>query len=501
MINGGVTPPVPDELELDALRRLLDFSEGTFSLSIAICNSPKQRDGIISELSGEFGGIEIVSVPPKTVDVFGAVSDTVSNAERTALFVVDLEQSIPSDAKQQPTLRSLNASRELWEQTYKCPVVFWLPEYAATLLTIHAPDFWRYRSHRFEISQGFSGRSITRYGGIDGAVSPIMLTSLPYNDKQALIDDLKTRLADIELLKDTAQSIGRKNRWLISIGILYDSIGELDNAESYFTESLSIARAITDRASEAFILQNIGQIYSDRGDYAKAEKYLFESLAIMQEIGDRDGEGTIINDIGFLYFSRGDYIHAEQCWLKSLVIRREIGDRAGEGVTLNNISQIYEESGDFDRAEEYLLASLAIARGIRDKAGEGATLNNLGLIYDARGDYTQAELCLLASLAITREIGNRACCIGILSNLACIAFELQESEKALLYWNESYELSLEIDNKKGLFEVGRDFGNFLAQLGNKESAREKLTAALQIGKQAGFPGTDGIEEKLRELDE
>ncbi|MBM4025918.1 MAG: hypothetical protein FJ280_11015 [Planctomycetes bacterium] len=46
---------VPQRAELEALRRLLDLSEGTFSLSIAICNSPALRDHIIDPVTGETG--------------------------------------------------------------------------------------------------------------------------------------------------------------------------------------------------------------------------------------------------------------------------------------------------------------------------------------------------------------------------------------------------------------------------------------------------------------
>ena len=53
--------------------------------------------------------------------------------EPRAIFVLDLEASLPSEAKAHPVLRALNRSRELWERL-RCPVVFWLAENAAALL-------------------------------------------------------------------------------------------------------------------------------------------------------------------------------------------------------------------------------------------------------------------------------------------------------------------------------------------------------------------------------
>src|SRR5439155_16715913 len=101
------------------------------------CNSPALRDYLIARLRESFPEISVISISPGVTDPFGHVSSQLDSHPPEALFVIDLERIVPSEASEQPALRSLNASRELWERHFRCPVVLWLPEYAATLLSIH----------------------------------------------------------------------------------------------------------------------------------------------------------------------------------------------------------------------------------------------------------------------------------------------------------------------------------------------------------------------------
>lgn len=137
------------EAELVVLKRMLDYSEGTSTLSIAICNAPWERDRLIAELRESHPEIDVVEIPPLLVDVYGHVMDTHPECPK-AMFVIGLEASIASAEADSHTLRSLNASRDLWPIRYPCPVVFWLPEYAMVALSKQAVDFWRFVSHKFE---------------------------------------------------------------------------------------------------------------------------------------------------------------------------------------------------------------------------------------------------------------------------------------------------------------------------------------------------------------
>lgn len=61
-------------------------------------------------------------------------------------------------------------------------------------------------------------------------------------------------------------------------------------------------------------------------------------------------------------------------------------------------------------------------------------------------------------------------------------------------------LSIETGDAKRLFHAAWSLGSFYAETNEKETARELLTQAVDIGKKAGFADVEKVEELLRGLD-
>ncbi len=90
--------------DLAALRRMLDASRGCFSLSFAVCNDRGLRDQLIRQLTDAYPGIALVALQPHTPDVLQAVEARLGASTPAALFVLDLEASVPFQAAAYPTL-------------------------------------------------------------------------------------------------------------------------------------------------------------------------------------------------------------------------------------------------------------------------------------------------------------------------------------------------------------------------------------------------------------
>ncbi|MFP4584611.1 MAG: hypothetical protein ACLFN9_14675, partial [Desulfococcaceae bacterium] len=86
-----------------------------------------------------------------------------------------------------------------------------------------------------------------------------------------------------------------------------------------------------------------------------------------------------------------------------------------------------------------------------------------------------------------------------LHNMAHIALQAKDVQKAADYWSEAWPIAMEIRDANGIFNLGRDFGNLLAQAGQKDAAKQVLTLAVQAGRAAGFPGVDRVEAMLESL--
>ena len=286
---------------------------------------------------------------------------------------------------------------------------------------------------------------------------------------------------------------------LNNLSLSVSAQGDYATAVQYLEASLAIQRAIGDKAEEATTLNNLSVIASARGDYATAVQYLEASLAIQRALGNKTVEGTTLNNLGVISRTRGDYATAVQHLEASLVLHRAIGDKAGEGTTLNNLGELSQMRGDLAMAVQYLEASLAIQRALGNKAGEGALLNNLSQFYSSRGDNVTEVQYLEASLAIRRAIGDKAGMAVTLYNMGHISWQAEETEQALTQWTEAYTLAMELGEALILFRTAAVLGKVRAQAGALAEARHFLSQAVEVGKAAGFPEVQKVEEALRRL--
>ncbi|MCX5646040.1 MAG: hypothetical protein NTZ17_15380 [Phycisphaerae bacterium] len=148
-IPGAFEQTVYQQAELDALRRMLMISEGTFSLNVATCNSPALRDHLIAQIKREMDGVEVVRVPEKAHDIFDLAHGQILDTRPRAVFIIDMEKAI-TEGNTNRVVQGLNVSREHWYTAYRCPIVFWLPDRVTSLLMTQARDLWSWVSPRFE---------------------------------------------------------------------------------------------------------------------------------------------------------------------------------------------------------------------------------------------------------------------------------------------------------------------------------------------------------------
>ena len=161
---------------------------------------------------------------------------------------------------------------------------------------------------------------------------------------------------------------------------------------------------MSDRRGEATTLNSIGGVYDSIGQPEEALKYYNQALPIRREVGDRDGEAATLNNIGGVYDDISEPQEALKYYNQVLPITREVGDRMGEAVTLNNIGAAYNKMSQPQEALKYLNQALPIRREVGDRMGEAATLNNIGGVYRDTKQPTQAIENWQQSVQITLEI-------------------------------------------------------------------------------------------------
>lgn len=253
---------------------------------------------------------------------------------------------------------------------------------------------------------------------------------------------LKNYNAVLELAKDTIEKdalVGKASA-LGNIGVVYDDMGDLENAFKCHQEALKIFREFGDRFGEASQLSSIARVYKDKGDLGNALKYLQEALEIDREIGYKVGEANQLGNIGLIYNSKGDLDSALKCQQDALKIYVEFDYRLGIASMSCNIGVIYRLKGDLDNALKHVQEALKIHREIGSRLGEAADLGNIALINLGRGDFDIALKYGQDALKINRGIEYRLGEAGDLHYIAMIYLAKDDPDNALKYLQEAKKI-------------------------------------------------------------
>ena len=125
---------------------------------------------------------------------------------------------------------------------------------------------------------------------------------------------------------------------------------------------MPIRREVGDRAGEANTLNNIGLVYDHIGQPQEALSFYEQALPIAREVGDRAGEASILSNIGAVYRDTNQPSEAIDIWEQSVTITLEMRG----GLLRENRKQFLEAK----RTTAIALTDLLIEQNQPDKAFE-----------------------------------------------------------------------------------------------------------------------------------
>ena len=483
--------------ELTAILRMLSISEGTFSLSIAICNSPALREYLISKITEQQAGIEKIPIEKNCTDMLAFAEKKITIKRPSAIFITEIENALPSDDVQPRIIRNLNASRELWQQKFSCPVVFWMGEYAATMFQRDALDFASWISHSFE----FISEQATATAGMQDAYAGDIMSAgrLDAEQKRFRIAELEQRIADAG---DPQKSQFAKYVlvWLSEIAYLHIAIGDLDTAEANILKSLHIAEKLGIQVATGSAYGNLGSVYLTRGDLDKAEQMLNKSLEINKKLGRLEGMANQYGNLGLIYKTRGDLDKAEQMLTKSLKIYEKLGRLEGMANQYSNLGVIYQTRGHLEKAEEMYQKVLDIDSKLGRLVNIATAYGNLGIIYQTRGDLEKAEQMLNKSLEINKKLGRLEGMANQYGNLGLIYQTRGDLNKAEQMHKKSLEINEKLVRLEGMTIQYVNLGLIYERRGDIGKARAYWEKALVLFKKIGMkPEIEKTQRLIKQL--
>ena len=467
--------------ELAALCRMLVVGQGAFSLSIAVCNSPALRTRLIDAVREQFSAFEVVTISPQTIDVYGFVRDHVTSHD-TALFLVGLEASISDAESDDTTLRSLNASRDLWLTAFCCPVIFWLPEYAARALSETSRDFWRIRSHRFYFVEQDHSPTFRQPDTDEGRF--LTATSLSKDEKQSRIAELQQRLAAADSSSLNTQS--HILNWWDELAYLNRVAGNLDEAlRIHREEELPVYERLGDIGKRAATMGKIAYILKSRGKLDEALRILREELLpTFERLGDVRSRAVTMGKIADILESRGELDEALRIRREEeLPVYERIGDIWNRAITMGKFTDILQSRGELDEAlrmlHDEVLPTFERLGDIRSRA---VTMGRIADILQSRGELDEA-LCIRREeeLPVYERIGDIGLRAATMGQIADILQSRGELDEALRIYREE-----ELPVYERLGDV-RSRAATMGRIASILQSRGELDEALRIRREEQLP--------------
>jgi putative nucleotidyltransferase with HDIG domain len=238
------------------------------------------------------------------------------------------------------------------------------------------------------------------------------------------------------------------------VAIVHQTGGDLDRAESMYTEARITAQSIGDAEALAMIDQNLGTVASIRGDVTRALEAFKLSLDGYRALGMPDQAAQVLNNIGLAYSDLGEVERAQQAYAEAALTFRAEKDHTNKlNVALNQV-QLCIATGRIEEAQERAEPLLAITGEIAP-SWRGEVFRHVGVIARERGDYMKAAEYLGRASECAGEAEDLLLRADVTEQLAELYWTQKRHRDMLANLNESHALYSRLKAQHRVAQVER----------------------------------------------
>jgi serine/threonine-protein kinase len=190
---------------------------------------------------------------------------------------------------------------------------------------------------------------------------------------------------------------------MTTVGEVYDSLGQYQDAASILNESLQLQSSLDEKSRISTLLE-IGRARSGAGDLSGAEAPLQEALRLSQrEYGASSQQsGLALWALGRLRHKQGQFGEAKELYKRSLDIQElSHGQPTDMSALLDDLGKIYSREQQWSLAKQSYERALEVDRSALgdDHPRVAAHLTNLAIVAQNMGDFRLAEILYRDAIA------------------------------------------------------------------------------------------------------
>jgi predicted ATPase/DNA-binding SARP family transcriptional activator len=261
----------------------------------------------------------------------------------------------------------------------------------------------------------------------------------------------------LEMTEEPGHSLARMNV-LDAAARLAVVHGELNLAQSYAGELLTLSQATGDQCCIASALKSLGIVAHSKGDPDGARDLLSQCVVIYKKLGENARWAASLSVLGEVAAALHDYPLARRLYEECRSIELTLEDQIATPSTLNNIATIASVQGDLPYAEECHLEAVRIFRSLGEQRSLAISLTNLGKVFAAQGNTNAARQHFNEGLLLCRKLGIRVNIAAALLDLGHLALSQEDFVSAKAYFDESLGISREIDDRETISIINNNLG-------------------------------------------
>ncbi|MDH4228944.1 MAG: tetratricopeptide repeat protein [Nitrospirota bacterium] len=281
-------------------------------------------------------------------------------------------------------------------------------------------------------------------------------------------------LGAIRICSEHGLDAGMHSQWYGRLGYLYESLGELERAETVYRQALELAENAGLPEQVVRTLGDLADVYRGQGVPEKAEEAGLRALEIAASLtgeNDKETDDTEVRvladmalcealghreKLGFDYFSygvmyelEGEIQRAEDMYLEALAVFSTAGNRHGMAELYSHIGAHAFVRGDWERAADMYGQALELETGLGRDWGVARACRGLGMVCQRTRQWQQARDLYERSLLLVGTDGPRAKVAALCGDLGVVLKEVGEIQRA----EGMYRNAMELGEGAGAWEV------------------------------------------------
>lgn len=207
-------------------------------------------------------------------------------------------------------------------------------------------------------------------------------------------------------------------------------LGQGQRAMKDFEQALVLLNSIDDWSTRGTVLSNAANAYADQGDIESADAFFTEAITIATKTGNRDAEATRRGNYGWFLLVTGRPQPAIVTLEHAIRISQQQGLNLQVAVQTNNLGVAHRTAGNLHAGLTYQEQALELMQNVRDAHWQGVILTDLADTLFLMERIDEAETYFNNAAHLGREHNDIELIIRALTGQARIALQRGKIEEA-----------------------------------------------------------------------